>query len=736
MKKIIGFVMACLLGASVYAAQGDTLKLRVHDKTHLNWNGSFNDWGLFPDAATDFRKAIMHFTLGCPDHGCSGWDYTIQVFALEHTGLRDTVEVKQPVFTVNGEEKEVFSFSRTPNYVRFFDTVNQKVDSVEAESYGVVLYKNPEKPMIKSDSIHVWKANYYVYDFDAQGKVVDSSWVEASDTYKLKYRLYTAYPEKVKRYELMRMMTPYSADKTKEWSLTYDFEVTDFLPVLHDSVEIELFYSGWQDGFTVSLDFDFIEGTPARKPLRVENIWQSGKDGFKFGDAKDPIENYMPAYPVRLQDGEQSAKIRLVPSGHSFGGEEHCAEFCAKHFYLKINQKPFAETLIWKDDCGFNPIYPQTGTWVFDRANWCPGTLAVPHDFEITPFLSEGQTDSLRIDFEAYTYTTGAGIHPMYVFESLLFAYGEANCKNDVALDAILSPNNHPLHSRYDLLTSQAAVLIQNMGSDDLQSVKIRYGFEGADMQEMLWDGSLAFMEKDTVILPGLDWVNQKSGKFVCELRMPNDKVDEYPMDNRQIQAVSLPDVYKNTMIVQLKTNKQASENRYVVLDAKGEVVFKRDQLENETLYQDTLHLPDGAYTLRLEDDGKDGLTFWFNPDAGSGYVKLLDHKGRLQKLFNDDFGTRIVYSFVVGKVGYKEKQTANAAVIYCTDEKQAYLFRSHKGKASYALFDGTAKELVKDKISCKTKVVKIDMQEYPRGLYQLVYKKKKKKQLLRFINR
>ena len=55
---------------------------------------------------------------------------------------------------------------------------------------------------------------------------------------------------------------------------------------------------------------------------------------------------------------------------------------------------------IWRDDCGEVALYPQGGTWVYDRANWCPGDKATTREHELTNFLSTGQTNLL--DFDIY----------------------------------------------------------------------------------------------------------------------------------------------------------------------------------------------------------------------------------------------------------------------------------------------------------------------------------------------
>jgi hypothetical protein len=64
-------------------------------------------------------------------------------------------------------------------------------------------------------------------------------------------------------------------------------------------------------------------------------------------------------------------------------------------------------------------------------------------------------------------------------------------------------------------------------------------------------------------------------------------------------------------------------------------------------LYTDTLDLAPGCYNLYVSDTAGDGLDFWFHPEAGYGYVRLLDMNGRLIKAFGSDFGSEISYAFI-----------------------------------------------------------------------------------------
>ncbi len=40
--------------------------------------------------------------------------------------------------------------------------------------------------------------------------------------------------------------------------------------------------------------------------------------------------------------------------------------------------------------CPGNPQYPRGGTWIYDRAGWCPGEAVDWFDLDLTPLFSLG----------------------------------------------------------------------------------------------------------------------------------------------------------------------------------------------------------------------------------------------------------------------------------------------------------------------------------------------------------
>src|SRR5690606_24951043 len=90
--------------------------------------------------------------------------------------------------------------------------------------------------------------------------------------------------------ELGRLITPYanSMRMTANWKGVYQFDVTDFYPLLQNSNTVRVHYSGYSGGFTADVKFAFIEGTPERNVVGIKPLW---KGGFNYGHGSTPIND-------------------------------------------------------------------------------------------------------------------------------------------------------------------------------------------------------------------------------------------------------------------------------------------------------------------------------------------------------------------------------------------------------------------------------------------------------------
>ena len=83
-------------------------------------------------------------------------------------------------------------------------------------------------------------------------------------------------------YEIGRYVTPYGVECG--WS----FDVTDYRSLLKGNVPLSSYIDTWvQPGWLVTIDFNFISGTPEYNYSIVRNIWNY--DYLVYGDETNPV---------------------------------------------------------------------------------------------------------------------------------------------------------------------------------------------------------------------------------------------------------------------------------------------------------------------------------------------------------------------------------------------------------------------------------------------------------------
>jgi hypothetical protein len=667
---LASFLLTLVGAQTAKATEGDTIKVLSHQETHWNWYSSNDHWSVFPNSGETYRKIIMNYTLGCPIGGCSEWDYSTAIYIKVPTGALDSTLQTAPMFTIDNNADDSVHYANDTTYSTFFDGVNFLTDSTANTPMNIVLFNDAQNPTSATGLIVGWPVNYLNDYYDSAGNVINSIWVGADSSLYQDYHEWYNVFEKVDKVELARVITPYNGGVQNGWEHTWTFDVTDYAPILKDSVEIDAFFGGWQDGFLISIDFDMIEGTPARDPIKVNNIYHSGGGGFKYGDASDPIENYLVPVDVDIDASTVFSKMYFTATGHSFGGNENCAEFCAKTYTLNIDGSNVGSNLIWKDDCGWNPLHPQGGTWLYDRGGWCPGDKGIRWEHETSASTVAGTTQTIDIDMQAYTYTGGASFHPNYIMEGQFIEFTGANFQNDVEVYNITAPNNDFNYSRFNPICGPAKVTIRNGGEQPLTSCTITYYVVGGTYKTYEWTGNLAMLEMEEVELPmdAADYYawGGPANAFRAVVSNPNGVADEYSFNDRYEVSFDFPPMYDNEIIIWYKPNNAPQETTLELIDESGNVVWSRgpNGLSAGTIYKDTVQLTDGCYLFDVVDSDGDGISFWANNDGG-GFLRFRDGGGATIQNFNPDFGAGLVHYFTVGYVlnapEYEVAQNLNA---------------------------------------------------------------------------
>ena len=274
------------------------------------------------------------------------------------------------------------------------------------------------------------------------------------------------------------------------WEWTYD--MTDYAPILKGERSVTV----GNNQELLDLKFLFIRGTPERDILKVENIYPYGH--YKYYALSD--NEILKETKIQLLPEAKGYKMKAVISGHGHSGPRNCCEWDSKTHTYYMNGYALFRWNVWKD-CGNNPIYPQGGTWPFDRAGWCPGTKVDEYEFELTPFVIVG--DSIAIDYGIEPYSDNGEKDGEFRMAHQLFSYGKPNFKNDAEILDIIAPSSKGQYSRINPALGNPRILIKNTGEFDLHFLEIHYGLKKRKKSIYKWRGNLSFLES---YLPIPNW--------------------------------------------------------------------------------------------------------------------------------------------------------------------------------------------------------------------------------------
>ncbi|RKD92892.1 peptide-N-glycosidase F-related protein [Mangrovibacterium diazotrophicum] len=435
--------------------------------------------------------------------------------------------------------------------------------------------------------------------------------------------------------ELGRMLTPYGSNFKPCWKWKWRVDVTDFASLLRDSVEIDYMHSGYESkevGWSLNIDFQLQLGTPAAELVSYQNLYTGN---YAYGDTLNPISKSLAPIDVNMSPKAEFGRLRIQHTGHGMDRPRGCSEFCSRWREVYLDGTVIDRRNMWKE-CADNALYPQGGTWIFDRAYWCPGDLQPADliDFKVTKPQHE-------IDIEMESYTAEGKASANEAINAILFQYKTPAKEFDVAIDEIKVPNNDPSYNRLNPSCFEPRVVIRNMGSEPLQAVEIVYGTEGFPFKTFSWTGSLNFYESTEVVLPGNIDFQPGKNTFSVQVNLPEKHNDGWEGDNFLQSQFDAPKELPEKMLLVYKTNNAPKDNTIAILNGDGKLVYERtpDSSEANTIYTDTLKLPEGRYRMALRDTANNGLEFWFMPDQGYGYLYLSDLSGRKLHRFESDCG-------------------------------------------------------------------------------------------------
>ena len=589
------------------------------------------------------------------------------------------------------------------------DTV---IDTVAHVSSLVQEYQIfPRSGTILNDSIGLISSNVYweaspEKTFNPSGALLSSTTTTPTGTINITSLPY--WKRLPMDFEIMSFVTPYgiNLDLGMEGK-TWTFDVTDYTPFLNGSKRIFMNKGGqWQED--IDIKFLYIVGTPERDVLDVSQLWKVSKVGY----TSIMNNTYFAPRDVLMNPNGEGFKVRSMITGH---GQE--GEFIKQNHYINIDGGSIDfNWQVWKT-CGENPVYPQGGTWIYDRAGWCPGMSTQLVENDVTSLVTPGQTTNFD-----YGLTTATGTSS-YIVNHQLVTYGGANHTLDAAVIDVVAPSNKVEYARIGQTCLEPKIIIKNTGSTTITRLTIEYWVnDETNKQEYSWLGYLTYLETEEITLPApfALWapVSGIDNVFHARVKAPNNDLDEYSHNDEFTSNFMVPDVVPTDFVVWFQTNSRGNQNTYQIFDDAGNIILNRSGLSSNTLYKDTLNLPFGCYKLKVWDTGGNGISFWAN-NEGTGYIRIWEVGGGIVKTLEPDFGSEITYNFTVqSPLSYEDfKRNANFKVFPNPAQNYFEIIGENINNADVYIYDVLGRETPVTYRKSDNGIV-FDSQNLSKGMY------------------
>jgi hypothetical protein len=199
--------------------------------------------------------------------------------------------------------------------------------------------------------------------------------------------------------EIARYITTYHREG--RWLV----DVSQLLPLLQDGGRTRFRIGGVRFGHFNTVRILFSNRDKGARPFEATYLWSGGQHNANYAADHPPIEVDIPADATRVY-------LSMTLSGHGQGGDDNCAEFCDHQHTFSIGGNSVTadhpdmgdtEGCLKQIDRGTVPN--QNGTWWFSRSSWCPGKQVDPWVWDISDWVTPGQTATI-----AYTTNYGPNI--------------------------------------------------------------------------------------------------------------------------------------------------------------------------------------------------------------------------------------------------------------------------------------------------------------------------------------
>lgn len=447
-------------------------------------------------------------------------------------------------------------------------------------------------------------------------------------------------PSSSKFIEFARIYLQASLEENEE--IIYDYDLQMWQKWLIKNPKIRVLSNTNIDHLKISMELESEAGQANINVLEIIPLWQSDLNGFPYSEAGVSLE-LLPAQEIQLPKGTKHAIASILISGQA----EDISETSSRFYFLEINDTDVSKRSIWRDDCSLNPLQPEQEEWHLSRPNWCPGLKVFPlHHFIEQKYIDQ-ENIKLELSFQA-DKDKRSGIDS-YVTSSVLFALGETKETVNLSIKEIYSPNNKIWHESYNPICGSPVILIQNTGSEKVESITFNYGYNYQTDNKFRWKGELGLLEEEIIYLPSLNWYFFENGDqpetFTVHIATVNGKEKALKL-GKKTSEMTLAEVFPAHLIIELDTDDAAQLNGLEIFNEAGEAYFSSGELKSDTTYSFHIDFPPGCYEMIYYDEAKDGCQSKINK---IGFLRIKDReKDKELKSFDGNFGSEVREQFMI----------------------------------------------------------------------------------------
>ncbi|MGD9493578.1 MAG: T9SS type A sorting domain-containing protein, partial [Bacteroidales bacterium] len=198
--------------------------------------------------------------------------------------------------------------------------------------------------------------------------------------------------------ELFKYITPYAK------ACSDSVDVTDLVSQLQGKIHLT---ADFPSKSKITLTLKYHEGEAPAKYSWVKKVWYD--QYYSFGNFAN--QQSVEEKTVELKDTSDfyihHAYLRIMSSGHNWGDNNtgNAAEFKEATHNIQVDGTTVYTQHLWQT-CNPNPAgcNAQSGTWQYNRAGWCPGSIPILWRFDLSSFIHQDvalnyQFDPTYIDY-------------------------------------------------------------------------------------------------------------------------------------------------------------------------------------------------------------------------------------------------------------------------------------------------------------------------------------------------